>query len=63
MKLQWSKDKRSVILIAQTFAEVAFCDIFVADLTASRYVTTTLRGKVVGAKYSIVPDEGKKRCL
>ena len=52
MKLQWSPDHKSVVLLAETKAEVAFADIFVADLTAHKYTTTPTT-----AKYTIVPEE------
>ena len=55
MKLLWSKDKKSIILVAETKAEVAFADIFVADLTAHKYTTTSTT-----AKYTIVPEEKEK---
>jgi len=52
MKLLWSKDKKSIILVAETKGEVAFADIFVADLMAHKYATTATT-----AKYTIVPEE------
>ena len=52
MKLLWSKDKKSIILVAETKGEVAFADIFVANLTAHKYATTAST-----AKYTIVPEE------
>ena len=52
MKLLWSPDHKSVVLLAETKGEVALADIFVADITAHKYTTTPTT-----AKYTIVPEE------
>ena len=60
MKLQWGKDKQSVVLIAETPAEVAFAEIFLDGMNYARYATTKKGARIVAARYSIIPDqEGK----
>jgi len=55
MKFTWSKDHKSVILIAETKAEVAFCEIFVVDLNAHKYASSKNE-----ARWTIVPEEIKE---
>ena len=57
MKIIWSKDRKSIILIAATKVEVAFADIISADVNGHKYATTT-----TGAKYTIIPKENKGGC-
>ena len=52
MKLIWSKDHKQVILVAETKAEVAFCDLVGADLNAQKYKMTK-----DFAEYMIKPEE------
>ena len=60
MKLQWGKDKQSVTIISETPAEVAFAEIFLDGMNYARYATTKKGGRIVKAKYSIIPDQESK---
>ena len=52
MKIIWSKDHKSIVLIAETSAEVAFCNIISADVNGHKSATTATT-----AKYTIMPKE------
>ena len=56
MKLIWGTDKQSVILIAETFYEVAVAEIFLDGMNYARYYTLKKGRRVVKAKYSIIPE-------
>ena len=53
MKLIWAKDRKHVILKAETRAEVAFCDIVAGDLNGHKY-----KYSLEKAEYMIEPIEG-----
>ena len=61
MKLQWGKDKQSVVLIAETPAEVAFAEIFLDGMDYSRYATTKKGKRVVKAKFTVIPDKEESK--
>ena len=60
MKLTWSKDRQSVILIARTPAEIAFCELFLEGMNYARYATIKKGRRIIKAKYSVIPDEESK---
>ena len=57
MKLIWEKNHEHIILMAETKAEVAFCEIFVSDLTAHRFEEIRQGKSIVKARWTILPDE------
>ena len=57
MKLIWGENHEHIILIAETRAEVAFCEILGHDLTAHRFEETRQGKSIVKAKWTILPDE------
>ena len=58
MKLIWSTDHKSVILIAETAGEVVIADVLTADLNAHRYMTKGIKGEPpTMVKYTIKPSE------
>ena len=59
MKITWSKDKQSVVLISSTPGEVAMAELFLEGMTYSRYATTKKGTRIVAAKYCIIPEENK----
>ena len=61
MKLTWAKDKQSVILIASTPIEVALCEIFLEGMNYARYATTKKGGRIVAAKYSVIPEQEESK--
>jgi len=60
MRLLWSKDKTAVVLVAETPSEMAIAEIIVADMQAYRYAVTKKGERIVGAKYTIVPEESRE---
>ena len=63
MKLTWSKDRQSVILIARTPAEIAFCELFLEGMNHARYATTKKGRRIVAARYSVIPDQPQDKTL
>ena len=57
MKLIWAENHTGVILVAETKAQVAFAELFTADLTAHRYSETKQGKAIIKAKYMIIPEE------
>ena len=55
MKIIWSTDRQSIVLIAETRADIAFCDIISADTNGHKYAQTAF-----GARYTIIPEEQKE---
>ena len=72
MKFQWSKDHKSVVLIAKTASEVDRAELFVDGMNYARYAMTykhtkaslesgdATKGRIVGAKFNVIPDEPEK---
>ena len=52
MKLTWSNDHQSIVLLAETKKEVAFGEIFVEGLNAHKYAESKTT-----ARWTIIPDE------
>jgi len=52
MKIIWSTDRQSIVVIAETKEEIAFCDIISADVNGHKYAETA-----TGARYTIIPEE------
>ena len=59
VKIIWGKDKKSVVIIAESFYEVAMAEIFLEGMNYSRYATTKKGTRIIAAKYSIIPEENK----
>ena len=57
LKLIWEKGHNYIILIAETRAEVAFCEVFVSDLIAHKFKETRQGQSIIKAKWVITPDE------
>ena len=55
MKIIWSTDRRSIVLIAETKAEIAFCDIISADVNGHKYASSPTQ-----ARYTIIPEERRE---
>ncbi len=55
MKIIWSTGRQSITVIAETKAEIAFCDILSADVNGHKYAETA-----TGARYSVIPEEQEK---
>ena len=60
MKLIWSKDKTSVVLIAETEYEIAFAELFLDGMNYARYSETRKGKQIVGARYTVLPEEVKQ---
>lgn len=52
MKLIWSNDHKSIVLLAETRVEIAFAALFVEGLNAHKYASSPTT-----AKWTIIPDE------
>ena len=55
MKLIWADDRKSIIMLAETKAEIAFGEIFVEGMNAHKYASSPTT-----ARWSIIPDEPNK---
>ena len=60
MKLLWATNHQSIILVAETYYEVAFAEMFLDGMNYDCYKTTKKGGKIVGAEYNVIPDVPKK---
>ena len=60
MKIIWSPDKKSIIVVAETAAERAVAQLFLADSQHHEYATLSKGSKVTGAKFSVMPEESKE---
>lgn len=60
MKLCWSKDHNSVILIAETPAEVAMAELVLKGMNYHRLATTSKGKRIVKARWTIIPEENKQ---
>ena len=52
MKLYWGKDRKLVVLVAETRAEKAFCDLIISDFDGQKDEETETM-----ARYTIRPEE------
>ena len=58
MKIVWHNEKKDCVdLVAETPAEVAFCDIIAVDVEGHRYEMKKQGWLIIQAKYSVIPDE------
>jgi len=55
MKIIWATDRKSIVVVAETTAEAAFCDIISVDVNGHKYAETA-----TGARYSVIPEEPKE---
>ena len=57
MKLLWDRNHESLVLVAETAIEVALCEMFLEGMSYHRYSETRKGKRIVGAKYTIIPQE------
>ena len=57
MKLNWGRNHESIVLVAETASEVAIAEIIVRDMQAYQFTSTKKGQRIIGAKYTIIPEE------
>ena len=60
MKLLWGRNHGSIVLVAETAVEVALCEMFLEGMSYHRYAETHKGKRVIGAKYTVTPEESKE---